>query len=210
MSGAGRKSGYRKNITDEFLNSFPEPGEGEAIVRCTGSRGSNIFEVQLSDEDAERPLALLPNKFKNVIWVKTKSYVIVEGFQEEKEKESATSSGDSKDKVKFQIKNILSKAQIKHLSKTGKWPEGFALTEKSNSEADNEGVRRNRDDNYGGYDDMGMPPMGGEEEEYEEEEKMVMDKMGNFIRKEDLEANLSDGNVFSSTVSAAADKSEVP
>ena len=47
MSGSGRKSHYRKNITEKFLNSMPVPEEGEDIVKVHGSRGTNIFEVMI-------------------------------------------------------------------------------------------------------------------------------------------------------------------
>jgi hypothetical protein len=49
MSGSGRKSAYRKGVTDSFLNDFPEPEDGKTMVaRVRASRGTNIFEVSLS------------------------------------------------------------------------------------------------------------------------------------------------------------------
>lgn len=45
MSGSGRKSHYRKSVTDQFLNGFPLPTENEKVVRMLNSRGTNIFEV---------------------------------------------------------------------------------------------------------------------------------------------------------------------
>ena len=52
MSGAGRKSKFRKKVTDDFLHALPEPGDGEYVMRVTGSRGANIFEVAASDDEA--------------------------------------------------------------------------------------------------------------------------------------------------------------
>ena len=48
MSGTGRKSAYRKSVTEEVLNSFPEPdlGAGERLARVVHSRGGNILQVR--------------------------------------------------------------------------------------------------------------------------------------------------------------------
>ena len=76
MSGAGRKSGYRKSVTDGFLNELPLPEEGKSAVAQVGApRGSNVFEVLLPD--GSQSLALMPNKFKKLIWVKRNDFVIV-------------------------------------------------------------------------------------------------------------------------------------
>ena len=45
MAGVKRRSKYRKNVQDQVLHAFPEPQENEAIVKVTGNRGSNLFEV---------------------------------------------------------------------------------------------------------------------------------------------------------------------
>ena len=45
MSGSGRKSQYRKSVTDEYLNGFPLPEDRDAIAMVKSSRGTNIFEV---------------------------------------------------------------------------------------------------------------------------------------------------------------------
>lgn len=47
MSGTGRKSAYRKSVTEEVLNSFPEPDRaaGERVARVVQSRGGNILQV---------------------------------------------------------------------------------------------------------------------------------------------------------------------
>lgn len=47
MSGAGRKSAYRKSVTEEVLNSFPEPdvAAGERVAQVVQSRGGNILQV---------------------------------------------------------------------------------------------------------------------------------------------------------------------
>jgi probable RNA-binding protein EIF1AD len=47
MSGAGRKSVYRKSVTKEYLDGMPEPdaAQGDVIALVKASRGTNIFEV---------------------------------------------------------------------------------------------------------------------------------------------------------------------
>jgi len=48
MSGAGRKSAYRKSVTEDVLNSFPEPdvAAGERVAQVVQSRGGNILQVR--------------------------------------------------------------------------------------------------------------------------------------------------------------------
>ena len=76
MSGAGRKSGYRKGVTDSFLNDYPLPEEGiSQIVKVKGVRGSN--QIEIIDANGQESLALLPNKFRKLIWVKRNDYVMV-------------------------------------------------------------------------------------------------------------------------------------
>lgn len=47
MSGLGRRSHYRKHLTDAVLHDLPEPDEsiGQRIARVVGSRGGNMFDI---------------------------------------------------------------------------------------------------------------------------------------------------------------------
>ena len=47
MSGSGRRSNYRKHVTDNVLHALPEPDEsiGQRIARVVGTRGGNMFDV---------------------------------------------------------------------------------------------------------------------------------------------------------------------
>lgn len=46
MAGLGRRSHYRKHLTDAVLNDLPEPdGIGQRIARVVGTRGGNMFDV---------------------------------------------------------------------------------------------------------------------------------------------------------------------
>ena len=62
-------------------------------------------------------LALLPNKFKKLIWIKRNDFVIANT--------SIPEDDPNATKVKFVIKAILNKDQIRHLKQIGKWPAAF-------------------------------------------------------------------------------------
>lgn len=151
MSGAKRNGQYRKNITQEYLNSCPEPQEDELIVKVKGSRGSNIFEVEIPGGASE--LSVLPNKFKNVIWVKVNDFLIVERA----DIEIHSSSGGG---ARLQVKCILSKDHVKYIKSVGKWPDYF------------ESPMEKRIDQTS-YD--GMPVL-EDLEEYDEEYDQVIEK----------------------------------
>ena len=142
MAGLGRRSHYRKHITDSVLNTCPEPGEGERIAKVVGTRGSNQFEIVLSDtkstcrgnvtitdgntnsgsKKARQPwgqqpqpqpqyhpphqpsivssartskLAILPTKYRKLVWLKRNDFVIVRCGQDDDE--DAPSSENEKE-----------------------------------------------------------------------------------------------------------------
>ena len=78
MSGSGRKTSYRKYITDEVLFGNPEPEDGQIIVKVLGLRGSNIFEVKTETEEVG--LARLPTKYRKLIWIKRGEVIIYSNF----------------------------------------------------------------------------------------------------------------------------------
>ncbi|CAM9697192.1 unnamed protein product [Discosporangium mesarthrocarpum] len=120
MAGLGRRTLYRKSVTDNYLNSFPEPGENEEIALVQAPRGSNIIEASLRQDDYPA-LAILPTRFRKLIWVKRGDYLI-----------ASTSTGDFENsagevgKVRHRVEHILNKDQVKHLKKEGLWPEEFS------------------------------------------------------------------------------------
>ena len=89
-------------------------------------------------ENNTNELALLPNKFKKLIWIKKGDFVIVSSSLSEEE------SAVSLAKVKYLIKCILNKDQIKHLKQKSKWPEYLA----SNDSAP---VISDKNNSYEGY-----------------------------------------------------------
>lgn len=167
MSGAKRRTKYRKHVEDMALNAFPEPGEGAQIVQVTQSAGGNLFEVpgpslsppfrrrpdrthscrargartQVEAEGGATALALLPTKFRNLIWVRRGTrpppgrgsrmgaavtralrsghFLLVSSSGDDYE----TAGGD-KGRVRFLVEHILSNDQVKHLVEGGKWCAG--------------------------------------------------------------------------------------
>lgn len=115
MSGSGRKTSYRKTLTEEFLYGSREPSEHEHIAQILGMRGSNLFEIQFPNE--EQALTFLPMKFRKLIWVKRGDYVIVSGAEGD-----ITTTDGGKGAVKFMIEHILYKDQIKNLKDKSLWP----------------------------------------------------------------------------------------
>ena len=177
MSGSGRKSQYRKSVTDSFLNDDYVPTESEKIVKVLGNRGDNTFEVQT--ETGEKVLARLPKKFNKLIWIKTGDYVVIEMTVTEAVEDEVTPT----DREQYSINHILSKPNVKFLKNKNFWPNGLDL--ELSFAADNTvslGSRVARD-NRAMPD---FPPDDDEEEEgeyEEEEEEVLVDKMGNTISK---------------------------
>ncbi|CAK4613297.1 hypothetical protein LEN26_006800 [Aphanomyces euteiches] len=116
MSGAGRRSGYRKGVTQDVLYGEPEPADGELIVRVQSMRGSNLLEIETPE--GSTGLAMLPTKYRKLIWIRRGDYLIVAG-----------ATGKSKGAVNYIVEHILYKDQIKHLKKKNVWPEAFTVDE---------------------------------------------------------------------------------
>ena len=90
MAGLGRRTHYRKHLTDSIIYDFPEPGENERIAKVVATRGSNQFDIILpinndeseSNDDnqqesaRESHLAILPTKFNKLVWLKRNNFVL--------------------------------------------------------------------------------------------------------------------------------------
>ncbi|KAE9361811.1 hypothetical protein PF008_g678 [Phytophthora fragariae] len=146
MSGAGRKSAYRKGVTSRVLYGDPEPKENELIVRVTALRGSNLFEVV--DAEGTKAVTMLPTKFRKLIWVKRGDFLIVgEGDGGE-----ATTAKGKKGAVTSIVEHILYKDQIKNLKRKDLWPAAFddpsastAWTQVDDPNGDNEEKGEDKD-----------------------------------------------------------------
>ena len=79
MAGSGRKTPYRKNVTDDVLNGLPlpAPDRGEVVARVRNPRGGNLLELDLGDGHVG--LGMLPTKFRKLVWVKRGDMVLVSG-----------------------------------------------------------------------------------------------------------------------------------
>nr|CCA24116.1 conserved hypothetical protein [Albugo laibachii Nc14] len=119
MSGSGRKSHYRKSVTQKVLDEYPEPRESvDEIVCVLASRGSNIFEVLHTNGEVR--LTMLPQKYHKLIWIKRGDFLIVTVGDAEM---------DNKGAVKSLVLHILYKDQIKYLRRKELWPSGFINSE---------------------------------------------------------------------------------
>eukprot|EP00978_Attheya_sp_CCMP212_P004438 scaffold9688_cov60-Attheya_sp.AAC.9 len=169
MAGLGRRSHYRKHLTDSVLHDLPEPDAafGERIAKVVSTRGGNMFDVIVAaptyhqtitdttttppsstqpqsthtddDTTAETTttvpldallshpvdrtpqLALLPTKFRKLVWLKRNDYVIVRSGDAETDTTHNMEGG-----VRYMISKILYKDQVKHLKTKGLWPKDDA------------------------------------------------------------------------------------
>ena len=191
MSGAGRKSGYRKGVTDSYINEYPLPIDGKLIMQICNPRGSNQFEV--IDEYNNKDLALLPARFRKVIWIKRNDYVIVQAPSD-----NITTNNDNNDntnndntstmKVNYLIESILGKDQIKYIKDQNMWPEGFSITSNINDTISmttgGSGSVFDRMISGSKRKDDLMPEFNSDSDD-EEEEVVKVDKYGNTIENND-------------------------
>jgi probable RNA-binding protein EIF1AD len=138
MSGLGRRSHLRKHVTDSVLNQFPEPSHGEHIAQVMGSRGGNVLEILVPaapedtntiHNDTSMELAILPTKFRKLIWVKRGDFIIVGGDDTTKAAPQEQQQPSTKNKVRYMVRHILYKDQISHLKSLKLWPSQFLQQE---------------------------------------------------------------------------------
>ena len=124
MAGLGRRTHYRKHLTDSVLNDLPEPSPPHSVIaKIVSTRGSNQFDVRLANSDGIEELAILPTKFRKLVWLKRNDYVIVDtaAAEADDEKGETTPTNDSGG-IRYMISHILYHEQIKHLVGKGLWP----------------------------------------------------------------------------------------
>lgn len=122
MAGVGRRTHYRKHLTDSVLHDFPEPTEHERIAKVVATRGGNQFEILLANNskvkdvpstDRKATLAMLPSKFRKLVWLRRNDFVIVQTGGED---------DDTRKGIRFIITHILYKEQVRHLQTKDLWP----------------------------------------------------------------------------------------
>ena len=159
MAGLGRRTHYRKHLTDSVLNDLPEPSEREQIARVVSTRGGNHFDICLAHDETIY-LAILPTKFHKLVWVKRGDYVLVEvgdRLANEIHAEDTTKNKSEDDGgIRHMISHILYKNQVKHLKSKGLWPEDDPEFEKGSGAQeghDNEDLEEDDGIVYHEYDD---------------------------------------------------------
>lgn len=124
MSGCGRKGAYRKGVTNDVLHGNPIPEEGELVAKVKGSRGGNIIDIHCGDNS--EGIAVMPQKFRKLIWVKRGDYVIVSGAQEDEgASDEVENGGNNSGLIRYRVKHILYKDQIRHIKSVNLWPNIF-------------------------------------------------------------------------------------
>jgi probable RNA-binding protein EIF1AD len=101
MAGLGRRTHYRKHLTDKVLYDLPEPKSYERIAKVVATRGGNQFDIILAGTTSTKVLAILPTKFHKLVWVKRNDYVIVEtGFDDNDEVNDGDDDNEDNDNAK--------------------------------------------------------------------------------------------------------------
>jgi probable RNA-binding protein EIF1AD len=120
------------------LHDLPVPDfdGGERIAKVHSTRGGNQFDVIVADppssltlskedssnriiSDRSPHLALLPNRFHKVVWIKRNDFVIVRGGAQDT---GELSKSEGSCGIRYIITHVLYKDQIKHLKKENLWP----------------------------------------------------------------------------------------
>eukprot|EP00898_Chlorokybus_atmophyticus_P007099 jgi/Chlat1/7390/Chrsp6S07423 len=121
MGGKGRK-----HVAAGVVAGCPEPrpDEGQHVARVLGCRGANLLQVRCAGS-AQPTLALMPAKFRRLLYVKTGGYVIVEQSVEAVEDDA---------KVTSSIVAVLYLDNIRQLKHRGLWPSEFEEEEAQEAE----------------------------------------------------------------------------
>ncbi|KAF8607746.1 hypothetical protein BDV93DRAFT_278336 [Ceratobasidium sp. AG-I] len=97
---------------------IPEIKDGICVCRVGVARGGSQFEVW---DGETNQVAELPKRFRNTIWVRRGSYVLVNSGNN-----SSTSGG-----VRGEIVFVLQKEHISQLRKQGHWPSKIEETQET-------------------------------------------------------------------------------
>lgn len=171
MAGLGRRTHYRKHLTDSVLNDLPEPSPPHSLIaKIVSTRGSNQFDVRLADSDGQEELAILPTKFRKLVWLKRNDYVIVDTAAEVDDEKGETTPTNDSGGIRYMISHILYHEQIKHLVGKGLWPfidPEFAVNDRkmndiAQPQADEDGIVFN--DAYAPREDDDEHEIAGDEE----------------------------------------------
>ncbi|XP_065204114.1 probable RNA-binding protein EIF1AD [Planococcus citri] len=113
----------KKHVMNEILSGDVEIKDGHQLVKVLKTQGNHLYEVQTTDN--RQFLVSMPSKFRNTIWIKPGSFVIIEFIAEG-------------NKVKGEIVKILLKEHVKEMKKDSRWQQEFDIFEQSISNEDNQ------------------------------------------------------------------------
>lgn len=152
MSGSKRRSGYRKGVLSAAgeIQEPDETRLLARVVRAAGSNlfevelagclpttdgaaidGANIVPAthatQPQDEAAQSSstsigLALLPTRFRKLLWIKRGDAVLVSSGAAEGERGTTTTATGEEGRVRFLVEAVLSQDSTKNLKSSGQWP----------------------------------------------------------------------------------------
>ncbi|CAL2258870.1 unnamed protein product [Prunus armeniaca] len=104
--------GGRKNLKRAVEEENLTLKDGHSIMQVVSLCGSNLIEVM--DAQGEKSLALFPAKFQKSMWIKRRSFVVVDASEKEKVVESGS-------KVACIVLQVLFYKQVRALKKSPKW-----------------------------------------------------------------------------------------
>ena len=116
MSGSKRRTGYRKTLQDDVLFGLPTPTPAQSLAFVQRASGANLFEVRT--EAGAEGVALLPTKFRKLVWLKRGDFVIL---SPPASGATATASGGV-GAVTHVVEAILYADALKHLRGLGRLP----------------------------------------------------------------------------------------
>lgn len=113
----------KKHVLNEILSGDIEIKDDHKLAQVLKTRGNHLYEVRTTDN--RQFLVSMPSKFRNTIWIKPGSFVIIEFIAEG-------------NKVKGEIVKILLKEHVKEMKKNSFWLHEFDILEQAESKREND------------------------------------------------------------------------
>ncbi|CAB4309713.1 unnamed protein product [Prunus armeniaca] len=144
--------GGRKNLKRAVEEENLTLKDGHSIMQVVSLCGSNLIEVM--DAQGEKSLALFPAKFQKSMWIKRRSFVVVDASEKEKVVESGS-------KVACIVLQVLFYKQVRALKKSPKWLEIFksAVPYGCNASLQGDTTSQQEENELDSSDDDGLPPL---------------------------------------------------
>ncbi|CAH2058592.1 unnamed protein product [Thlaspi arvense] len=127
--------------------------ECQSIAQVVSLRGSN--QIEIMDAKGDNSLALFPAKFRESMWIRRGSFVVIDHTGKEKAQESGS-------KVTSIVCKVLYFEQVRLLQKSPEWPEVFKDTKPVPADESSQvPIAQQKGDGEidSSDDDDGMPPL---------------------------------------------------